>query len=91
MTNPIVQIGDYEIPVAGVLSVKKDSGLFGWRNYFSGNKYLGPRYAVALAGGLVLYLNEEEKKQLDHERELHEATMQVYGMLHSWQQSHGMR
>lgn len=40
----------------------------------------GPGYNATLINGHVIHLTEEEKAQLDQERELHETVMQVYGM-----------
>jgi hypothetical protein len=39
-----------------------------------------PGYDATLINGHVIHLTEEEKTQLDRERETHETVMQVYGM-----------
>jgi hypothetical protein len=39
-----------------------------------------PGYDATLINGHVIHLTEEEKQQLDQERETHEKVMQVYGM-----------
>lgn len=66
--NPIKTIGRFEIPIASVVMTKKRTGFLGW---------LFPGYDVLLIGGATLRISEEEKAELDHERELHLATMEV--------------
>src|SRR5262245_49039987 len=105
--NSIIRVGRFEIPLANVLSVQYREGAFvrivhALRPLFAllpakalahiGRKVANaPCYDVYLAGGLRVRLNEAEKRQLDDERATDAAVMQVYGMLQSWQQSHGMR
>lgn len=41
---------------------------------------IGDEFEVTLPYGTKLMLNAEEKKQVDAARELHQATMYVYGV-----------
>lgn len=70
----IKQIGRYEIPITGIAFIKKRAGF--WAFFF-------PGYDVVLNSGVRLRLNEEEKRQLDSEREIHANIMQVWGMCKS--------
>jgi len=69
--NPVKQIGRYQLPILNVAVISKRTG---WRGWFK------PGYDATLINGHVIHLTEEEKAQLDQERETHETVMQVYGM-----------
>jgi hypothetical protein len=69
--NPIKQIGRYQLPILNVVAIAKRTG---WRSWFRSG------YDATLINGHVIHLTEEEKAQLDQERETHETIMQVYGM-----------
>jgi hypothetical protein len=69
--NPVKQIGRYQLPILNVAAISKRTGL---RSRFK------PGYDVTLINGHVIHFTEEEKAQLDQERERHETVMQIYGM-----------
>jgi hypothetical protein len=69
--NPVKRIGRYQLPILNVVAISLRTG---WRAWFK------PGYDATLINGRVIHLTEEEKTQLDQEREMHEAVMQVYGM-----------
>jgi len=69
--NPVKQIGRYQLPILNVVAISLRTG---WR------AWLRPGYDATLINGHVIHLTEEEKAQLDQERETHETVMQIYGM-----------
>lgn len=69
--NPVKQIGRYQLPILNIVAISKR---IGWRGA------LRSGYDATLINGHVIHLTEEEKRQLDEEREKHENVMQVYGM-----------
>lgn len=92
MESPIAKVGEYEIPLTSILGVQRHRPGRLARLWYRMRRRVPPtEYDLYLAGGIILRLNEEEKAALDHERETHQAVMQVYGMFASWQQSHGGR
>lgn len=72
--NPVKQIGRYQLPILNVFAVRERRG------WLVKLKLRKSGYDALLNTGHVLHFTEEEKQQLDHERELHETVMQVYGM-----------
>lgn len=69
--NPVKQIGRYQLPILNVVAIARRTGWRGW---------LRSGYDATLINGHVIHLTEEEKQQLDHAREEHDITMQVWGM-----------
>ena len=69
--NPVKEIGRYMLPILNVVAISKRTGWRGW---------LKRGYDATLVNGHTIHLTEEEKAQLDQERETHETVMQVYGM-----------
>lgn len=69
--NPVKEIGRYQLPILNIVGIAKRTGL---------RALVKPGYDATLINGHVIHLTEEEKQQLDQEREAHETVMQVYGM-----------
>ena len=90
--NPLVKIGRYEILIGSVLSIQlREPGYlarlwYGWRKQFP-----PATYNVFLQGGIILRFNDEERQRLAEERELHQAVLQVHGMVIGQQRNSGMR
>ena len=68
---PTIKIGRHEFVITTVASVTRRTGFRGW---------LRPGYDALLTNGRTLHFTEEEKIEFDNQRELHQLTMQVYGM-----------
>jgi hypothetical protein len=71
--NPIKQIGRYLLPLLSIVVVAKRN-TSGWRFWRKGG------YDVLLTNGRTIHFNDEEKAAYDEAIDLHEKTLQVYGM-----------
>lgn len=76
--NPIKTIGRYEIPIGSVVMIERRTG---WKAFFR------PGYNVLLSSGVVLYMTNDEKAQLDEAQCIHGKVMEVFGMYKTLQQN----
>lgn len=67
----MIQIGRYQLPLASIVTLTKRTGIKSW---------LRDGYDVLLTNGKTIHFTAEEKAAYDAAMQLHQETLQVYGL-----------